>query len=80
VVVVALDPLGRSRSGVIRTIETLIDAGVLLKSLREAIDYSTATGRMPAGIVNGQWSSRAERRRSPDVAEHHLPPPKSPAA
>jgi DNA invertase Pin-like site-specific DNA recombinase len=50
VVVVALDRLGRSLSGVIRTIETLTEAGVLLKSLREGIDYSTATGRMLAGI------------------------------
>jgi DNA invertase Pin-like site-specific DNA recombinase len=50
VVVVALDRLGRSLSGVIRTIETLTEAGVLLRSLREGIDYSTATGRMLAGI------------------------------
>lgn len=34
----------------IRTIETLTEAGVLLRSLREGIDYSTATGRMLAGI------------------------------
>jgi len=50
VIVVALDRLGRSLSGVIRTIETLTEAGVLLRSLREGIDYSTATGRMLAGI------------------------------
>ena len=50
VVVVALDRLGRSLSGVIRTVETLTEAGVLLRSLREGIDYSTATGRMLAGI------------------------------
>ena len=50
VVVVALDRLGRSLSGVIRTIETLTERGVLLRSLREGIDYSTATGRMLAGI------------------------------
>lgn len=50
VVVVALDRLGRSLSGVIRTIETLTEAGVMLRSLREGIDYSTATGRMLAGI------------------------------
>jgi len=48
--VVALDRLGRSLSGVIRTIETLTEAGVLLRSLREGIDYSTATRRMLAGI------------------------------
>lgn len=50
VVIVALDRLGRSLSGVIRTIEKLTEAGVLLRSLREGIDYSTATGRMLAGI------------------------------
>src|SRR5664280_2931456 len=50
VVVVALDRLGRSLSGVIRTIETLTERGVLLRSLREGIDYSTPTGRMLAGI------------------------------
>lgn len=49
VIVVALDRLGRSLSGIIRTIETLTEAGVLLRSLREGIDYST-TGRMLAGI------------------------------
>lgn len=49
-VVVALDRLGRSLSGVIRTIETLTEHGVLLRSLREGIDYSTSTGRMLAGI------------------------------
>jgi len=50
VVVVALDRLGRSLSGVIRTVETLTERGVLLRSLREGIDYSTPTGRMLAGI------------------------------
>lgn len=50
VVVVALDRLGRSLSGVIRTVETLTEAGVLLRSLREGIDYSTPTGRMLAGL------------------------------
>lgn len=37
VVVVALDRLGRSLSGVIRTIEALTEAGVLLRSLREDV-------------------------------------------
>jgi DNA invertase Pin-like site-specific DNA recombinase len=50
VVVVALDQLGRSLSGVIRTIETLTERGVLLRSLREGIDCSTPTGQMLAGI------------------------------
>ena len=46
VVVVALDRLGRSLSGVIRTVESLTERGVLLRSLREGVDYSTPTGRM----------------------------------
>jgi len=50
VVVVALDRLGRSLSGIIHTVEALIEARVLLRSLVEGIDYSTATGRMLAGI------------------------------
>jgi len=50
VVVIALDRLGRSLSAGIRTIETITTAGVLLRSLREGIDYSTPTGRMLAGI------------------------------
>ncbi|MBZ2197383.1 recombinase family protein [Occultella gossypii] len=50
VVVVALDRLGQSLTGVIRTIETLTEAGVLLRSVREGIDHSTPTGRMLPGI------------------------------
>lgn len=45
VVVVALDRLGRSLTGVIRTVERLTSTGVLLRSIREGIDYSTPTGR-----------------------------------
>ncbi|MEE6289318.1 recombinase family protein [Georgenia sp. MJ173] len=59
VVVTALDRLGRSLSGVIRTVETLTQAEVLLRSLREGIDYSTSTGRMLAGI----FASLAEYER-----------------
>ncbi len=50
VTVVALDRLGRSLSGVIATIDTLHHRGILLRSLREGIDYTTPTGRMLAGI------------------------------
>lgn len=52
VVVVVLDRLGRSLSGVIRTVETLTEVGVLLRSLREGIDYSTSTGRILAFSVS----------------------------
>ncbi len=47
---VALDRLGRSLSGVIRTLEDLTAAGVLLRSPREGIDYATPAGKMLAGI------------------------------
>ena len=51
VTVVALDRLGRSLSGIIRTIEQLQSKGVALKSIREGIDYSTPVGKMVAGIL-----------------------------
>lgn len=60
VVVVALDRLGRSLSGIIRTIETLTERGVVLRSLRESIDTGTSVGRMLVGI----FGSLAEYERS----------------
>ena len=50
VTVVALDRLGRSLTGVIRTIEDLQSRGITLRSLREGIDFSTPTGRLQAAI------------------------------
>lgn len=50
VVVVALDRLGRSLSGIIRTVETLLARDVHLRSLRESIDTTTAVGHMLIGI------------------------------
>jgi DNA invertase Pin-like site-specific DNA recombinase len=49
-VVVSLDRLGRSLTQVIATIEELQQRGIVLRSLRESIDFSTATGRMMAAI------------------------------
>jgi DNA invertase Pin-like site-specific DNA recombinase len=60
VTVVALDRLGRSLSGIIKTIEDLHGRGILLRSLREGIDYSTPVGRMVAGI----FASLAEYERT----------------
>jgi DNA invertase Pin-like site-specific DNA recombinase len=60
VTVVALDRLGRSLSGIIKTIESLQGRGIKLRSLREGIDYSTAVGRMVAGI----FASLAEYERT----------------
>lgn len=50
IVVVALDRLGRSLSHIIETVELLNERGIVLRSLRESIDFSTSTGRMMAAI------------------------------
>ena len=60
VVVASLDRLGRSLSGILRTVETLKDRGVNLRSLKESIDTSTAVGSMLLGI----FGSLAEYERS----------------
>jgi DNA invertase Pin-like site-specific DNA recombinase len=49
-VVASLDRLGRSLSQVIQTADRLHERGVVLKSLKESIDYSTDIGQMLAGI------------------------------
>jgi DNA invertase Pin-like site-specific DNA recombinase len=43
----------------VRTIETLTERAIMLRSLREGIDYSTPVGRMVAGI----FASLAEYER-----------------
>jgi len=50
IVVVALDRLGRSLTGVITTIDQLQARGIYIKSIREAVDFQTSMGRMIAGI------------------------------
>ena len=60
VVVASLDRLGRSMSEVIQLANTLHDRGIILKTLKEGIDYSTPTGRMVAGI----FASLAEYERA----------------
>ena len=45
-VVVALDRLGRSLHGILDTVAELNRRGVLLRSLREGIDFSTSTGKL----------------------------------
>lgn len=59
VTVVALDRLGRSLSGIIRTIDDLQQRGIELRSIREGVDFSTPLGRMLAGI----FGSLAEYER-----------------
>lgn len=50
VVVASLDRLGRSLSEVIRVADDLHQRGIVLRSVKESIDYSTSVGRMLAGI------------------------------
>jgi DNA invertase Pin-like site-specific DNA recombinase len=59
IVVTSLDRLGRSLSQVIATADDLHRRGIVLKSLKESIDYSTSVGRMLAGI----FASLAEYER-----------------
>lgn len=58
-VVQALDRLGRSLSQIIQAADELRADGIVLRALKEGIDYSTPTGRMLAGI----FGSLAEYER-----------------
>jgi DNA invertase Pin-like site-specific DNA recombinase len=51
IVVVGIDRLGRNASEVMTTIRELRDREIVLRSLREGIDTSNATGRMVAGVL-----------------------------
>ena len=49
--VVGIDRLGRNAAEVMATIREVRDREIVLKSLREGIDTSNATGRMVAGVL-----------------------------
>lgn len=49
--VVGIDRLGRNAAEVMTTIRELGERGIVLRSLREGIDTSTAAGRMVAGVL-----------------------------
>ncbi len=51
IVVVGIDRLGRNAAEVMMTIRELGERGIVLRSLREGIDTSTAAGRMVAGVL-----------------------------
>lgn len=51
IVVVGIDRLGRNAAEVMMTIRDLGQRGIVLRSLREGIDTSNATGRMVAGVL-----------------------------
>jgi DNA invertase Pin-like site-specific DNA recombinase len=50
-IVVGIDRLGRNAAEVMTTIRELGERGIVLRSLREGIDTSNATGRMVAGVL-----------------------------
>ncbi|UNB50129.1 recombinase family protein [Mycolicibacterium sp. YH-1] len=51
ITVVGIDRLGRNAAEVMTTIRELGERGIVLRSLREGIDTSTAAGRMVAGVL-----------------------------
>ena len=51
IVVVGIDRLGRDCAEVMTTVRELRDRDIVIKSLREEIDASNATGRMVAGVL-----------------------------
>lgn len=51
IVVVGIDRLGRNAAEVMTTIRDLGERGIVLRSLREGIDTSKASGRMVAGVL-----------------------------
>jgi DNA invertase Pin-like site-specific DNA recombinase len=51
IVVVGIDRLGRNAAEVMTTIRDLGERNIVLRSLREGIDTSNATGRMVAGVL-----------------------------
>jgi DNA invertase Pin-like site-specific DNA recombinase len=74
IVVVGIDRLGRNAAEVMTTIRELGERGIVLRSLREGIDTSNATGRMVAGVLASlaelelelgrerRWAAREARR------------------
>lgn len=51
IVVVGIDRLGRNAAEVMATIRTLLDAGIIVRALRESADSSTPVGRALFGIM-----------------------------
>lgn len=85
IVVVGIDRLGRNAAEVMTTIRELGERGIVLRSLREGIDTSNATGRMVAGVLASlaelelelgrerRWAARDSRR----ARGQHIGRPKS---
>lgn len=60
IVVASLDRLGRSLSEVVQLADALNNTGIILKTIKESINYSTDVGQMLAGI----FASLAQYERS----------------
>src|SRR6201985_1281735 len=71
IVVAGIDRLGRNAAEVMATIRELGERGIVLRSLREGIDTSNATGRMVAGVLASlaelELEQGKERRASRDT-------------
>jgi DNA invertase Pin-like site-specific DNA recombinase len=63
IVVVGIERLGRNAAEVMTTIRELGERGIALRSLREGIDTSNATGRMVAGVLASLAESELELGR-----------------
>jgi DNA invertase Pin-like site-specific DNA recombinase len=67
-VVVGIDRLGRNAAEVMTTIRELGEQNIVLRSLREGIDTSNATGRMVAGVLASLAELELELGRERRVA------------
>jgi DNA invertase Pin-like site-specific DNA recombinase len=68
IVVVGIDRLGRNAAEVMTTIRDLGQRNIVLRSLREGIDTSNATGRMVAGVLASLAELELELGRERRVA------------
>ena len=66
--VVGIDRLGRDCAEVMTTVRELRDRDIVIKSLREGIDTSNATGRMVAGVLASLAELELELGRERRVA------------
>jgi DNA invertase Pin-like site-specific DNA recombinase len=73
IVVVGIDRLGRNAAEVMTTIRELGKRGIVLRSLREGIDTSNATGRMVAGVLASLAELELELGRERRAAAREAP-------
>ena len=68
VVVAGIDRLGRDAAEVMTTVKELRDRDIAIRSLREGIDTSNATGRMIAGVLASLAELELELQRERKAA------------